>query len=126
MAKNFELLRAGMSPDARARSEAKANKMIQALALDELREARHLTQVRLATMLRVNQSAISKLERRTDMYVSTLHHMIEAMGGSLEIRAIFPEGISRLSQFSRLRRASFLHPAKSAKVVLEEAAKGHR
>jgi transcriptional regulator with XRE-family HTH domain len=123
MAKNFELLRAKMSPGARARSEAKTDKMILEIALDELRAARHLTQERLAKVLHINQSAISKLERRTDMYVSTLHDMIKAMGGSLEIRAVFPEGIFRISQFSRFRRTSFLHSAKQPKTVLEQVGK---
>ena len=106
MAKNFKLLQAKMSLEARARSEAKANKMIQEMALDELRAARDLTQERLAKILHVNQAAISKLERRTDMYVSTLQDMIRAMGGSLEIRAIFPEGTVRVNHFSRLPRVS--------------------
>jgi len=104
MAKNFKLLEAKMSPEARARSEAKAEVMIKEMPLDELRVARELTQEHLAKILRVNQSAISKMERRADMYVSTLHDMIRAMGGTLEIRAIFPEGDVRINQFSKLRR----------------------
>jgi hypothetical protein len=42
------------------------------------------------------------MERRADMYVSTLHDMIRAMGGTLEIRAIFPEGDVRINQFQNL------------------------
>ncbi len=42
------------------------------------------------------------MEHRTDMYVSTLQHMIKAMGGSLEVRAILPEGIVHITQFSKL------------------------
>ncbi len=103
MAKNFKLLQARMSPEARARSQAKAEKMITAMALDELRAARDLTQQTLAKKLRVNQSAISKLERRTDMYVSTLHDIIKGLGGALEIRAVFPEGPVRIEQFGKLR-----------------------
>ena len=106
MAKNFKLLQAKMSPEAHARAEAKADKMIREMALDELRAARDLTQDLLAKRLRVRQSAVSKLERRTDMYVSTLHNVIKAMGGSLEIRAIFPEGNVRINQFSRLSHLS--------------------
>ena len=102
MAKNFKLLQAKMSPGAHARAEAKADKMIREMALDELRAARDLTQELLAKRLHVRQSAVSKLERRTDMYVSTLHDMIKAMGGNLEIRAVFPEGSVRIKQFSRL------------------------
>lgn len=100
MAKNFNILRAKMPPEVRARSKAEAEKMIREMALDELREARRLTQEQLAKTLQVNQSAISKLERRADMCVSTLQRMIEAMGGTLEIRANFPEGSVRITQFS--------------------------
>jgi DNA-binding XRE family transcriptional regulator len=104
MAKNFNLLQAKMTPESRARSEAKAQAMIGEMALDELREALDLTQAQLAAVLKVNQSAISKLERRTDMYVSTLRNIIVAMGGKLEIRAVFPEGQVKIEQFKDLRQ----------------------
>ena len=61
-----------------------------------------MTQEHLSALLRVRQSAVSMLERRTDMYVSTLRHVIEAMGGQLEIRAVFPEGDVRITQFQAL------------------------
>jgi DNA-binding XRE family transcriptional regulator len=102
MAQNFQALQAQMSPESRARSEATAARLIQEMALDELRAARALTQEHLSTILGVRQSAISKLERRADMYVSTLRHFIEAMGGQLEIRAVFPEGDVRITQFQTL------------------------
>ena len=104
MAKNFRELEAKMSPEARARSDAKAKKMIEEMALDELRVARELTQEQLARVLRVNQAAVSKMERRADMYLSTLQGIIKAMGGELEIRAIFPDGIVRINQFQELRK----------------------
>jgi transcriptional regulator with XRE-family HTH domain len=104
MAKNFTLLQAKMTPESRARSKAKAEVMIREMALDELREALDLTQAQLASVLKVNQSAISKLERRTDMYVSTLRSIIAAMGGKLEIRAVFPEGQVKIEQFKDLRQ----------------------
>jgi hypothetical protein len=102
MAKNIKDLQAKMSPASRARSEATAERLIQEMALDELRAARALTQEHLSTILGVKQSAISKLERRADMYVSTLRHFIEAMGGQLEIRAVFPDGDVRITQFQTL------------------------
>jgi len=89
-----------MSGAARARATAKAQDFIETMGLDELREARRLTQNHLASLLGVKQAAISKLERRADMYVSTLYHTIEAMGGELEIRVKFADGQSvRLRQF---------------------------
>ncbi len=102
MAKNFKELQAKMSPAARTRSEDKAAKIIEEMALDELREAMRLTQESLAESLHVNQAAISKVERRTDMLISTLRKIIEAMGGELEIRAILPNGVVRIGQFGKI------------------------
>src|SRR6267378_3841986 len=102
MARKFEELRAKMSPEARASAEARAQVMLKELALDELRAARNLTQEHLAEVLNVGQAAISKMERRSDMYISTLSHFVRAMGGRLEIRAVFPDGEVRISQFKDL------------------------
>ena len=74
------------------------------MALNELREARELTQESLAEILGVNQAAISKMERRTDMYLSTLKNIIKAMGGTLHIEARFPDGSVEINQFKDLRR----------------------
>ncbi len=104
MAKNFRELEAKMSPAARARAEAKAKRMLQDMALDELREALKLTQESLAESLHVNQAAISKVERRSDMLISTLRKIIQAMGGELEIRAILPAGVVRINQFQDVRK----------------------
>lgn len=68
MAKNFKELQAKMSPERRARNAAAAKKMVEEMPLDELREARELTQEQLARVLRVNQAAVSKMERRTDKF----------------------------------------------------------
>jgi len=64
-----------------------------------LRTAREFTQAELSQVLRVDQGSISKLERRTDMYIGTLRRYIEAMGGSLQIRAVFPDGEVQINQF---------------------------
>lgn len=91
MARNFKELEAKMSPESRERVRKKAERMIRAMPLEELRAARALTQEQLAKVLNTNQSAVSKLERRADMYLSTLRGFIRAMGGDLEIRAVFPD-----------------------------------
>jgi DNA-binding XRE family transcriptional regulator len=59
-----------MSPEARARAQEKARKDMAEMALDEVREARAMTQEHLAKILGIRQSAVSKMERRADMYVS--------------------------------------------------------
>jgi len=70
------------------------------MPLHELRQAQALSQDALAKTLHVNQAAISKMERRTDMYISTLRNYIRAMGGELEIIATFPEGQVKIENFA--------------------------
>ncbi|WP_428624006.1 XRE family transcriptional regulator [Sedimenticola sp.] len=102
MTKKFRDLRQSMSPAAQARSHKKAEAMLADLPLAELRQARHLSQEQLAEMLNVKQPAVAKLEKRADMYISTLRRFIEAMGGELEIRAHFPDGDVKINQFEDL------------------------
>jgi DNA-binding XRE family transcriptional regulator len=106
MPRNFRDLEAKMSPESRTRSEAKAKKMLAEMPLDELREARAMTQVHLAKILGVNQAAVSKIERRADMYVSTLQDFVKAMGGELKITARFPEGTVEINQFEAVKKAA--------------------
>ena len=67
-----------------------------------MRQARGLSQKVLAELLHVQQPSIAKLEKRTDMYLSTLRSHIEAMGGELEVIARFPDGSVKISNFSDL------------------------
>jgi hypothetical protein len=85
-------IRRKLSDEAEARIDSWVAEELARIPLAEMRRARQLTQVRMAELLQVNQGAISKLERRSDMYLSTLRSYVEAMGGQLEIRAIFPNG----------------------------------
>jgi transcriptional regulator with XRE-family HTH domain len=70
--------------------------------LNELRRARQMTQTKLAETLGVNQGEVSKIEHRTDLYLSTLSEHVEALGGRLEIRALFPDSEVRITQFESL------------------------
>ncbi|MGH7083784.1 MAG: XRE family transcriptional regulator [Acetobacteraceae bacterium] len=88
---SFERLRAGLSAEGRAKAAALTDMMERDLSLAELRRARAMTQDQLAADLHVGQASIAKLERRTDMYLSTLRRFVEAMGGELEIIARFPD-----------------------------------
>ena len=108
MPKSFKSLRERMTPEAQARSRAKTAHMMKDMALHELRSARDLTQGALAEQLDLAQPAVSKLERRADMYVSTLRRYIEAMGGELKIIAHFPEGDVRINQFQELEEGEVL------------------
>ncbi|MGP9627788.1 XRE family transcriptional regulator [Halomonas sp. AOP42-A1-22] len=92
MANKFSQLRANMSPEAQAMARAKTEELIAEMPLQELRLARTLSQKAIAEVLHVSQARVSKMEKRTDMYLSTLRTHIEAMGGSLDLIANFPEG----------------------------------
>lgn len=102
MANKFADLRAKMSPESRARAKARAHAMLAEMPLNELRQARGLSQKMLAEVLHVQQPSIAKIEKRTDMYISTLRSHIEAMGGQLEIVARFPDGTVKISNFADL------------------------
>ncbi|MCO7220399.1 XRE family transcriptional regulator [Klenkia sp. PcliD-1-E] len=97
-AKNWDEIRAkrAMRPDdverqaaARARLAAEDQAYFEGLA--NVRKARSLTQALLAANMKMPQPSISRLERQTDLYLSTLRRYIEAMGGKLEIHAVFPD-----------------------------------
>lgn len=102
MAEKFAALRARMSPEAQKRAEQRTEMMLVEMPLHELRQARGLSQKMLAEVLQVQQPSIAKLEKRTDMYISTLRSHIEAMGGQLEIVARFPDGAVKINNFAEL------------------------
>ena len=102
MPKNFKELRAKMPQERQQRAHERAVAMMKEMPLQELRQARKLSQEALAEALGTRQSGISRLEKRTDVYVSTLRKYIEAMGGSLEIVARFPDGLVQINQFHEI------------------------
>jgi transcriptional regulator with XRE-family HTH domain len=103
MARKFSELRAKMSPQTIAKSEAMAQEILDQIPLQELRVARAYSQQTLASAMGVPQSAISKIERRTDAYVSTLRKYLHAMGGELQIVAAFPDGTRvEINQFQEI------------------------
>lgn len=73
------------------------------LSLRELRKSRNLTQAALATSIGCTQSAVSRMERRADMHVSTLRNYVEATGGVLRIVAQFEDGAVEISQVTETR-----------------------
>lgn len=103
MAKKFsDLVQKTMSQESIARAKSRAESMRAEMALHELRQARGLSQQALAEVLHVEQPAIAKMEKRADMYISTLRAHIQAMGGELEIIAKFPEGEVKIQNFTAL------------------------
>ncbi len=81
-----------LSPAQRKKVEARAAELIaEEMTLRELRQARKLTQVKMAKTLGVTQDSISRLEQRSDLLLSTLRKTVEAMGGHLSLIAEFPD-----------------------------------
>ena len=97
-----ELLKA-MPAERQGRIAKRVRDTLVSMPLEEIRKARQMTQVKLAEVLGVNQGEISKIEHRTDIYISTLADYVEALGGKLEIRAVFPDREMRISQFEELQ-----------------------
>jgi len=90
--RNWEEIKAKAAPETLAAAARKTDAMLAAFELNELRKARRLTQEELARRLGTRQANVSKLERRSDVRVSTLREVVEAMGGELRITAHFADG----------------------------------
>ena len=81
-----------LNPDQRKKVEARATDlMAEEMTLRELRHARKLTQVRIAKKLGITQDSVSRLEKRSNLLLSTLRKTVEAMGGTLSLVAEFPD-----------------------------------
>lgn len=92
MGKTYEELMAELSPERRARVEARTAELIaEEQSLRDLRQACQLTQQHMAKKLGVKQHSISRLEQRSDMLLSTLRDYVGKMGGELVLTARFPD-----------------------------------
>ena len=107
-----------MDPASRAAKAEVVRDELQRMALDELRQAKRLTQTYLAEMLDAPQSSISRIEQRADMYVSTLRDYVHAMGGCLQIQAVFPDGggAGAMNRFGEYEERSYVVRAGSRRV----------
>jgi DNA-binding XRE family transcriptional regulator len=98
-----------------ARRAAEARAELDRLELDyqrtlaQLRRARQLTQNQLASTLGVSQAQVSRIENQADLYLSTLRSYVAAMGGELQLRAVFPDGKAALISLDEL-----LEPAETS------------
>ena len=99
---SFSELTKDFTPERRQRIAEIKSELLAEMPLHELRRARALTQGDMAKILKVNQPAVSKLEQRADIYVSSLRSYIEAVGGKLKIVAEFPEGEVAITNFSEV------------------------
>jgi DNA-binding XRE family transcriptional regulator len=92
MSRNVNDLINELSPGLRKRVESRAAQLIaEEMTLQQLRHARRLTQQKIAKSLKIGQEGVSKLEKRSDLLISTLREYVEAMGGHLSLIAEFPD-----------------------------------
>ena len=77
MTRSFSALTKDLGPERRVRIEQRKEQLRQEMTL--------------ARTLNVKQAEISKIENRADMLMSTLRNFVQAMGGDLEVRAVFPD-----------------------------------
>jgi DNA-binding XRE family transcriptional regulator len=105
MAKSFDaLVRRTTTKATRNKAAARTRELLEELLLAEVRKATGRTQKQLANELGMKQPSLSKLEKQADMQISTLRRLVEALGGTLEVIAQFPQGPVRLRQFDAGRR----------------------
>ena len=95
---------ASLPPGRRRKIARRTRELIaEEMTVRELRKARNITQVAMARTLGVKQEQVSRIEKRTDLHLSTLRRSIEAMGGELILTAKFPDGAPvRLTGFREL------------------------
>jgi transcriptional regulator with XRE-family HTH domain len=102
VAKSFdELVQRTTTRQTRAKAARRTQELLGDLVLSELRQLAGKSQRQLADDLGIKQPSLSKLEKQSDIQVSTLRKVIQALGGELEVLAKFPTGTVRIDQFDR-------------------------
>lgn len=111
--KNIDRIRKGLSPERRTKIKARAAEIVaEEMSLRELRQARQKTQAALAKELGISQDGVSRLEKRSDLMLSTLQKFVGRLGGRLTLTAKFPnrppvvlKGLATLENDKRRKRA---------------------
>ncbi len=90
------LLKDNFSRKERSEIRLKSKEKIAAVRLQQVRKSHHITQKELAKTMGLSQSALSELERRPNITINAMQRYVEALGGHLEIKAVFQEGSKEL------------------------------
>lgn len=107
MAKSFDsLVKRTTTKRVQRRAAARARALLKELLLSEVRELAGKSQREVAAAIGIKQPSLSKLEKQSDMQVSTLQRIVRALGGELEILAKFPKETVRIDQFDAAWRRS--------------------
>jgi len=102
MAKSFDaLVKRTTTKRTRERAACRTEELLGELLVGELRKIAGKSQRELAKTLGIKQPSLSKLENQSDMQISTLRRIVQALGGELEVVARFPKGVVKIRQFSQ-------------------------
>ena len=91
-----KLIESNFSPKQRAEIRIKSKEKVAAIRLQQVRKSHHKTQKELSKVMGLSQSALSELESRSNITIGAMQRYIEALGGKLEIKAVFQEGSEEL------------------------------
>ncbi|HJS07847.1 MAG TPA: helix-turn-helix transcriptional regulator [Pirellulales bacterium] len=107
MAKSFDdLVQRTTSKRTRERAARRTRALLDEMLVAELRKLAGKTQRQLAKELGIKQPSLSKLEKQSDMQISTLQRIVRALGGELEMVARFPQRAVKIGQFKRVGRSA--------------------
>lgn len=107
MAKSFdELVKRTTTKKTRQRAAVRTRELLGELLLREIRELAGKSQRQVADALGIKQPSLSKLEKQSDMQISTLRRIVNALGGELEVIARFPKGVVKIEQFNQVDRGA--------------------
>ena len=110
MAKSFdELVKRTTTKKTRALAALRTQELLAELLLSEIRQLAGKSQQQVAKALGIKQPSLSKLENQSDMQISTLRKIVEALGGELEVFAKFPKGTVKIDQFDPSQRRPRRH-----------------
>ncbi len=110
MAKSFdELVKRTTTKKTRARATLRTQELLAELLLSEVRQLAGKSQQQVARVLGMKQPSLSKLEKQSDMQISTLRKIVKALGGELEVLAKFPKGTVKIDQFGPAHRRPGQH-----------------
>jgi transcriptional regulator with XRE-family HTH domain len=107
MAKSFdELVARTTTKKTQARAARRTQELLAKMLLSEIRQLAGKSQKQVAQSLGIKQPSLSKLEKQSDMQISTLKKIVQALGGELEVRAKFPKGTVAIDPFNTSPRRS--------------------
>ncbi len=105
MAKSFdELVKRTTTKKTQTRAARRTEELLAELLLSEVRQLAGKSQQQVAQSLGIKQPSVSKLEKQSDMQISTLRKILKALGGELEVLAKFPKGTVKIDQFDPSHR----------------------